>query len=99
MNSEWSACVTFMMSNKEFFLENDFVSKGLPILDTLLRKEEDVKEERKSDEEEEEEDDDVVYSSMPEFQCEVDRHRVITAMIISDFFLYLLKHLKGNHVI
>ena len=100
LNSEWSACVSFMVANKEWFLENNFVSKGLPILDTLLRKEEEIEKplEEKSDEENEE-DNEPHYSGMPEFQGEVDRHRVITAMIISDFFLYLLKHLKGNHVI
>lgn len=33
---------------------------------------------------------------MEEFRYEIDRHRIITAMIISDFFIYMLKHLKAN---
>jgi len=36
---------------------------------------------------------------MESFKYENDRHRVIVAMLISDFFLYLMKHLKNNHVI
>lgn len=36
---------------------------------------------------------------MESFKYENDRHRVIVAMLISDFFLFLMKHLKNNHVI
>ena len=34
-----------------------------------------------------------------EFEAEQDRHRLIVAMAISDFFLFLLKHFKRNHVL
>ena len=36
---------------------------------------------------------------MAEYQFEMDRHRVIVAMIISDFFLFMLRHFKANHVV
>ena len=36
---------------------------------------------------------------MPEYSFEMDRHRIIVAMIISDFFLFLLKHFKANHIV
>ena len=29
----------------------------------------------------------------------MDRHRIIVAMIISDFFLFMLKHFKANHLV
>jgi hypothetical protein len=39
------------------------------------------------------------FAAMESFKYENDRHRVIVAMLISDFFLFLMKHLKNNHVI
>ena len=39
------------------------------------------------------------FSKMPEYQFEVDRHRIIVAMVISDFFLFILKHFKANHLV
>jgi len=33
---------------------------------------------------------------MDEYKYENDRHRIITAMIISDLFIYMLKHFKAN---
>ena len=55
--------------------------------------------EEKKDKEESEEEEEINYATMAEFAFEADRHRIIAAMIISDFFLFLLKHLKGNHVV
>jgi len=34
-----------------------------------------------------------------EFKYENDRHRVIVALVISEFFLFLMKHFKSNHII
>ncbi len=34
-----------------------------------------------------------------EHDQEQDRHRLIVAMSISDFFLFLLRHLKRNHIV
>jgi hypothetical protein len=42
---------------------------------------------------------DYHFASMAEYQFEMDRHRIIVAMIISDFFLFMLKHFKANHVV
>lgn len=42
---------------------------------------------------------DQLFSSMPEYSFEMDRHRIIVALIISDFFLFLLKHFKANHIV
>ena len=53
-------------------------------------------EESKADEDEEAE---VEFSKMPEYQLEMDRHRIIVAMVISDFFLFMLKHFKANHLV
>ena len=39
------------------------------------------------------------FAAMDSFKYENDRHRVIVAMLISDFFLFLMKHLKNNHII
>ncbi len=36
---------------------------------------------------------------MEEFKFENDRHRVLVALVISDFFLYLMSHFKSNHII
>ena len=38
------------------------------------------------------------FSKMPDYQFESDRHRIIVAMVISDFFLFMLKHFKANHL-
>lgn len=34
-----------------------------------------------------------------ETDSETDRHRIIVAKQVSDFFLFLLKHFKRNHVV
>lgn len=39
------------------------------------------------------------FAVVEEYKFENDRHRVIVAMLIADFFLFLMKHLKHNHVI
>lgn len=36
------------------------------------------------------------YFELEEYKYENDRHRIITAMIISDLFIYMLKHFKAN---
>ena len=36
------------------------------------------------------------YFDMDDYKYENDRHRIITAMIISDLFIYMLKHFKAN---
>jgi hypothetical protein len=97
-----------MIANKEFFRDHKFKSARNAHIDKLLQdafeakaKDENDSEEEKIEagEKSEEEDEDPNYASLPEFQYEMDRHRIIAAMIISDFFLFVLKHLKGNHVV
>lgn len=39
------------------------------------------------------------FAALDEYKFENDRHRVIVALLIADFFLFLMKHLKYNHVI
>ena len=41
----------------------------------------------------------AAFETRPEFEQEQDRHRLLVAMTISDFFRFLLKHLKQNHII
>lgn len=36
------------------------------------------------------------FFELDEYKYENDRHRIITAMIISDLFIYMLKHFKSN---
>ena len=36
------------------------------------------------------------FFDLEDYRYENDRHRVITAMIISDLFIYMLKHFKAN---
>ncbi len=39
------------------------------------------------------------FAQLEPYKFENDRHRVIVALLIADFFLYLMKHLKFNHII
>ena len=39
---------------------------------------------------------DEEYFELEDYKYENDRHRIITAMIISDLFIYMLKHFKAN---
>jgi hypothetical protein len=41
----------------------------------------------------------VDYAVVEEYKFENDRHRVTVALIISDFFIYIMKHFKANHII
>lgn len=50
----------------------------------------------KEDEEEVEGLKDEDYFELEDYKYENDRHRIITAMIISDLFIYMLKHFKAN---
>lgn len=36
---------------------------------------------------------------MDEFRYENDRHRVIVALVISEFFIYMMKQFKSNHIV
>ena len=45
------------------------------------------------------EDEELQFSKMKEYQFEIDRHRIIVAMVISDFFIFLLRHFKANHLV
>ena len=36
------------------------------------------------------------FFELEDYKYENDRHRVISAMIISDLFIYMLKHFKSN---
>ena len=51
-------------------------------------------EEQKVEQPEMTKDDD--YFDLEDYRYENDRHRIITAMIISDLFIYMLKHFKAN---
>ena len=54
------------------------------------------KNDTKEDEEEPEGLKDEDYFELEDYKYENDRHRIITAMIISDLFIYMLKHFKAN---
>lgn len=40
-----------------------------------------------------------VETKKEEFEAENDRHRLIVALSISDFFLFLLRNFKTNHIV
>lgn len=106
LHSEWSSCINLLTENKALFKENGFKSKVFEKTNSLLESDPVVKsdsEEKDSPKEEEKKetniDEDPNYPGMPEYQFEMDRHRVIVAMVISDFFMFMLKHFKANHVV
>ena len=57
--------------------------------------------EDKKDENEDKADEPLMpdFATLEEHKFENDRHRVIVALLIADFFLFLMKHLKSNHLI
>lgn len=105
IHREWSSCVRLYFKNKELFDENGFKTE-LYTHETLgaeydrihnnLAKElaDENDEDKKSQGPEETKDED--YFELEDYKYENDRHRVITAMIISDLFIYMLKHFKSN---
>ena len=95
-----------MIAHKEFFKEHEFKSAKNAMIDKILEdalqekpKKEGEEDKIETGEKSEEEEEEINYAGMPEFGYEMDRHRIIAAMIISDFFLFLLKHLKANHIV
>ncbi len=104
-----------MVDNKQFFLDRGFKSVyfSLDFLQpkqNVERKpshssgEENSKQpenEEKIVEEKQEIQEDAVpdFAALEEFKFENDRHRVIVALLIADFFLFMMKHMKNNHLI
>lgn len=96
IHREWASCVKLYFENKELFDSNGFKSE---LYDhEQLTKEYKKKQEAKegSDQEEDWTTKDEDYFDLEDYKYENDRHRVITAMIISDLFIYMLKHFKSN---
>jgi len=83
LNREWASCIYFL---KEQGLEKDFKSAVFQHENALVEKEG-------------EEEQEIDISVHQEYKYENDRHRVIVAKIISDFFLYFMKQLKSNRKI
>ena len=103
LHAEWGACLNFLRANREFFKERGFKSKVFSKTDCLMdatpKKSRDPQEDGEDEADEQpEEEEDPDFSKMPEYQFEIDRHRIIVAMVISDFFLFMLKHFKANHL-
>jgi hypothetical protein len=108
LHAEWVSCINFMIAHKEFFKEHEFKSAKNSMIDKILvdafeakpKADKDSEDEKnEAGEKSEEEEEEINYAGQPEFGYEMDRHRIIAAMIISDFFLFLLKHLKANHIV
>lgn len=109
LHAEWSACLNFLSANRQFFKEHGFKSKVFEKSNNLLDyvpkferakpENEDEAAQKEDADEEEEIDEEMEFAKMPEYQFEVDRHRIIVAMVISDFFLFMLKHFKANHLV
>ena len=107
IHREWGSCVRLYFYNKPLFDEHGFKSE-LYTHETLEKEYQKMNEETEKKEEEgeaEAEDEkkeeteptkDEDYFELEDYKYENDRHRVITAMIISDLFIYMLKHFKSN---
>ena len=91
LHSEWCSSLQFAFYKSEFFITNGFKSAHF-IHDFLKAPSEEQKE---SSERKEAPD----FATVDDYKYENDRHRVIVALIISDFFLFLMKHFKNNHII
>jgi hypothetical protein len=91
-----------MLSKNQWFIDNDFISVLMhPTINSewqRIKSKETNKNEKEdgacSSNDEALPDED--YFELDEYKYENDRHRVITAMIISDLFIYMLKHFKSN---
>lgn len=111
LHAEWSSCLNFLIHHKDFFKERQFKSKAFEKTDALLDFVPKAERERPEEEEEQEKlkiemsdgeeakDEELMFAKMKDYQFEMDRHRIIVAMIISDFFLFMLKHFKANHLV
>ena len=93
IHREWGSCLKLYLVNKDFFDDNGFKSE---IFDhSSLEKEHERRQKEDangSDDEDALKDEDLFEL----YRYENDRHRVIAAMIISDLFIYMLKHFKAN---
>ncbi|CDW84661.1 UNKNOWN [Stylonychia lemnae] len=89
LHSEWSSSLQFAFYKKEFFIENGF--KSAHYAHSFL-----ISQDSQNDDVRAEAPD---FATVEDYKYENDRHRVIVALVISDFFLFLMKHFKNNHVI
>ena len=107
IHREWGSCVRLYFHNKPMFDEHGWKSE-LYTHETLDKEYQKMNEEKKEGAEDGTEEDDKEkkeeematkdedYFELEDYKYENDRHRVITAMIISDLFIYMLKHFKSN---
>lgn len=100
IHREWASSIRLYIKYKAQFDDIGFKSKVYEH-STLLNDLEQLKtfEEREDKEDDQKapemiKDDD--YFDLPDYAYENDRHRIITAMIISDLFIFMLKHFKAN---
>ena len=101
LHAEWSACINLLIKHQAFFASAGFRSKVFPKTDTYLTFSRVVPSSNDDSPGSGDQglDDELLFEKMPEYQFEWDRHRVIVAMIISDFFLFMLRHFKANHLV
>ena len=95
IHREWGSSLKFYMKNKDWFDAEGFKSQIFE--HTSLEKEMERRKQEGaagSDDEEALKDEDIF--ELEDYKYENDRHRVIAAMIISDLFIYMLKHFKAN---
>jgi hypothetical protein len=94
IHREWGSCLKLYLQNKAWFDEKGFKS-GI-FEHTSLDKEFERKKEDGAGSDDEEALKDEDFFELEDYKYENDRHRVISAMIISDLFIYMLKHFKSN---
>ena len=94
IHREWGSCLKLYLQNKAWFDQQGFKS-GI-FEHTSLDKEFERKKEDGAGSDDEEALKDEDFFELEDYKYENDRHRVISAMIISDLFIYMLKHFKSN---
>ena len=86
IHREWSSCIKLFLAKEAEFDGFKPVFDHTALKEAMAKQPEEGKEPFA--------DDDIF--EMDDYRYENDRHRIITAMIISDLFIYMLKHFKSN---
>jgi hypothetical protein len=95
IHREWGSCLKLYLHNKVWFDEKGFKS-GIFEHVSLDKEFERRNSEGANGSDDEEALKDEDFFELDDYKYENDRHRVISAMIISDLFIYMLKHFKSN---
>eukprot|EP00347_Sterkiella_histriomuscorum_P005678 403355681 len=106
LHSEWSSPLQFAFYKRDYFIAHNFQSQHfnhdflqIPAQNNNLNQDNIEQEEGSSTRAQTPRKEAPDFAIVEDYKYENDRHRVIVALIISDFFLFLMKHFKNNHII